>query len=118
MKMTTKETFLRTNIGGQSVEVFKLVSPSWKSEKTKKKHLERTWFCAYATLKGSENLSESFLGHPTYKEGDKVGVDTAHAFNEEQTLDEKLRSALTQIHWVINRWKEATVDGFYPEDGE
>lgn len=75
-------------------------------------------FCAYVELKGSQNLSDSFLGYPTYRKEDWVGVDTAHAFNEGETMAEKLASALHQIEGSIEAWKTATQDGFYPDKGE
>jgi hypothetical protein len=86
------------NINGIKVEVIKMESTT--------KGLE-SWFCAYAVLKNSNVLSDSFLGHPTFREGDKVGVDTAHVFNEGQKMEEKLASALHQIEGIIEAWKSA-----------
>lgn len=79
-------------------------------EWTTKRH-----FNAYAELKGSEALSDSFLSHPTFRSGDWVGVDTAHSFNEKHTDVEKLSSALSQIQYIIEEWMSATKDGFYIE---
>ena len=67
-------------------------------------------FCAYAELKNSNVLSERFLGNPTYRKNDWVGVDTAHAFNMNHTLDEKLCSAIHQIETIIQVWKESVGD--------
>lgn len=64
-------------------------------------------FCAYAVLKDSHVLSDRFLGHPTFRKDDVVGVDTAHAFNMEENMAEKLASALHQIEGIIESWREA-----------
>jgi len=64
------------------------------------------WFCAYAELKNSRFLDNKFLGI-TYRDGDKVGVDTMHARNEDQTETEKFMDVLIQIEDVIEKWKEA-----------
>jgi spore coat polysaccharide biosynthesis protein SpsF (cytidylyltransferase family) len=90
-----KQPFAKFNICGVEVEVFKI--------QTK----EQSWFCAYAILKNSNVLSDEFLDYPTFREGDKVGVDTAHSFNMEQTMEEKLASALHQIQGVIESWRKA-----------
>lgn len=95
-----KQTFMTLNILGQEVEVVRI-----KLER-------RTWFCAYATLEGAKVLSESFL-NVTYKEGDKVGVDTAHAFNDKHTQEQKLASALNQIQNTIKAWSNATQGTYY-----
>jgi hypothetical protein len=68
---------------------------------------KKTVFDAYAELKNSKVLSESFLGHPTFRDEDIVGVDTAHSFNEKQTEAEKLLSAINQLTFIIEKWKEA-----------
>lgn len=115
--MTTKFHFSTFNVLGQTVEVKRLTTPAWTSTKTKKKHEAKVWFCAYAELKGAEVLSESYL-HVTYKEGNKVGVDTNHAFNEGQNEAQKLASALHQIEYTIQKWKEATQEGYYGEDDD
>jgi hypothetical protein len=90
-----KQLFSKFNICGQEVEVLKMQAA------------KMSWFCAYATLKNSSVLSDEFLGYPTFREGDKVGIDTAHSFNIDQTLEEKLASALHQIEYVIEKWKKA-----------
>lgn len=99
--MTTKETFSFFNIFGIKVEVKRLTLN------------ERFWFCAYADLKNSRYLSDTFLGYPTYRKEDIVGVDTAHAFNERQNEAEKLASALHQIESIIKSWKSATEEGYH-----
>lgn len=72
------------------------------------KYGKNAYFNAYANLTGSNILSDSFLGHPTYRKGDWVGVDTNHSFNDNQTSAGKLASALNQIEGVIKAWQEAT----------
>lgn len=71
---------------------------------------ERVWFTAYVRLRNSKFLSDNFLSHPTLREGDVCGIDTAHSFNEDQSEAEKLSSALHQIETVIERYKEAMGD--------
>ncbi len=67
-------------------------------------------YCAYATLKNSQYLNNSFLQCATFREGDKVGVDTAHSWNSKQSLDEKLLDAIYQITEVIKPYI-AAIDG-------
>ena len=73
----------------------------------KHKSFKTTVFCAYTELKNSNILKENFLGYPTFRDGDIVGVDTAHSFNMKQTEAEKLLSAIHQIIFIIEKWKEA-----------
>jgi hypothetical protein len=75
---------------------------------------KRIWFCAYVELKDSNVLNESFLGYPTYRKEDVVGVDTGHAFNENHTEAEKLSSALSQIESIIKVWNKA-INGVFEE---
>lgn len=70
-------------------------------------------FNAYVKLKDSNVLSDTFLGHPTYREGDVLGVDTAHARNEGQSEVRRLADALHQIESIIESWKNATEEGYY-----
>lgn len=64
---------------------------------------KNVWFCAYVTLKNSSILNDSALSHPTMREGDIVGVDTAHAYNMQETESEKLLDAINQIDWIIKQ---------------
>lgn len=66
------------------------------------------FFCAYVELKGQSIFSDRFLGHPTYRKGDVVGIDTAHSFNETQTELQKFKSAISQITRVIEAYNTAT----------
>jgi len=91
------------------------VGTSLLKGKKAKEWKKRCYFNAYVELKGSQNLSDTFLGHPTFRDGDWVGVDTAHAFNENETMSQKLASALHQIESTIEVWKTATQEGFYKE---
>ncbi len=61
---------------------------------------------AYVYLDGLENMECDFLGNETYREGNVVGVDTAHYYNEGQTLEEKLEDARQQIKDIIREYKE------------
>jgi len=81
--------------------------------KDTKKWIVKSHFCAYAELENSHILSDTFLGYPTYRHADWVGVDTAHAFNEGQTGAQKLASALHQIEGIIESWRKATQSGVY-----
>lgn len=74
------------------------------------------WFNAYVELKGSESMSDTYLGYPTFRKGAWLGVDTNHAFNQNQSEAEKLRSALGQIDSVIESWKKVTQEGYYGTD--
>ena len=88
--------FGTVNICGFEVEIRKVSIVAFSSH-----------FCAYAKLKGSKALSESDLGYPTFKQGDWVGIDTAHHFNMTQTEAEKLYDALIQIEGVIRAYQKA-----------
>lgn len=61
---------------------------------------------AYVKLPKSKKLSEEELGYPSWKDGDVVGVDTAHSFNETHNYQQRLLSAEHQIEYVITRYKE------------
>ena len=56
------------------------------------------WWCAYVTLNGV--LADEYP-HETFREGNKVGIDTNHAYNMNMTMDEKFEDAKNQIHAVI-----------------
>ena len=73
------------------------------------------YFCAYATLYNSRFLHDNFLGHPTFREDDKVGIDTAHGFNMKQTELEKYQDAISQISFIIDKWDYA-INGNYIEE--
>lgn len=89
--------FQCVNIAGQVVEVRRVYVQG----------LKEPYFNAYAFLPHSSVLSDSFLGSPTFRHEDWVGVDTAHSFNDGQSEAEKLGSALSQIENVILAWKKA-----------
>ena len=100
-----KNKFMTINIHGYTVEVFKM-------EIGKIAGKEKSWFCAYAELKGSKALSDSYLGNPTYRKEDVVGVDTAHSYNDNHTMEQKLADALRQIQIIIKTFKLATTDTY------
>ena len=56
------------------------------------------WWCAYVTL---DNITREGYPNETYREGNKVGVDTNHSYNMHYTMDEKFEDAKRQIHKVI-----------------
>lgn len=56
------------------------------------------WWCAYVTL---DNITREEYPNETYREGNTVGVDTNHIYNEHYTMDEKFEDAKRQIHKVI-----------------
>jgi hypothetical protein len=91
------KAFQSVNICGQEVEVRRVTC----------KGLKDAYFNAYVLLPHSSVLSDSFLGYPTYRKDDWVGVDTAHSFNDDQSEAEKFGSALGQIESVITAWKSA-----------
>lgn len=96
------EYFTSFNIRGITVEIRKVEHLEFS-----KKTPIRMHFCAYAELENSHILSDSFLGFPTFRKDDWVGVDTAHCFNEGQSEAEKLVSAIHQIDEIILIWKGA-----------
>jgi hypothetical protein len=69
------------------------------------------YFNAYAGLKDSSTMNEDFLGCPTWRNGDWVGVDTIHSHNMEQCESERLADALIQIQSIIEKWKEVVKNG-------
>ena len=87
------------NIDGVRVEVRKCKMQDLKGG--------MVWFNAYAELEGSKSLNDDFLDNPTFRSGDVVGVDTMHSYNEGQSNEEKLSSALHQIEYIIKSWKKA-----------
>lgn len=56
------------------------------------------WWCAYVTL---DDISDEEYPNETFREGNKVGIDTNHAYNMNMTMDEKFEDAKNQIHAVI-----------------
>lgn len=108
------------NVMGQKVEVRRCLRPalSYKKDGKTIKTPEVIWFNAYVELEGSKTLSKSFLGYPTFRKDDWVGIDTNHAFNEGDKPEERLANALHQIEGVISNWRQATEDGYYPEEDE
>ena len=54
------------------------------------------WWCAYTTL---QNISKSEYTHETYRDGNKIGVDTMGY--DWLTLDEKKIEAETQIMEIV-----------------
>lgn len=115
-KQSKDKVFSSFNIMGEKVLILK---NTLKIPKKMAKEIEtdREWFCAYVELQDSNVLSDYYLGNVTYREDDVLGVDTAHAFNEGQPLENKLSSALHQIERVIKKWKIATQD-YYGDDDE
>ena len=87
--------FGKFEVGGFEVEIRKASSTSGN------------YFTSYVELKNSKFLSDSCLGHPTFREEDWVGVDTAHSYNDKQDESQKLLDVLSQISHVISRYKES-----------
>ena len=61
------------------------------------------WFCSYVTIPGSKVLKDEWLNCPTFRENDEFGYDTAHAYNDKQTLAEKLDDAILQVQHGIEQ---------------
>lgn len=70
-----------------------------------KKILVKEFYNAYVELKGSSIAGDSFL-NATFRDGDIIGFDTGHAWNEAQTIDEKLMTAINQVQFAIELWKK------------
>lgn len=56
------------------------------------------WICAYVDLKG---VKKNDLDNQTYHTGDTYGVDTAHTWNDNMSLEEKKKDAIRQIKELI-----------------
>ena len=56
------------------------------------------WWCAYVTL---DNITKEEYPNETYREGNKVGVDSNHTYNNGQSMDERFEDAKRQIHEII-----------------
>ena len=52
---------------------------------------------SYVYIKGIGKYDEEVLGYPTFKRENIIGVDTAHNYNETQTVDERAEDSLRQI---------------------
>jgi len=61
------------------------------------------WFCSYVTISGSKYLKDEYLNYPTFRDGDEFGYDTAHTYNDKQSLVEKLNDAVEQVQDGIER---------------
>ena len=70
---------------------------------SKMRACDNEWFCSYVTIKGSRVLNDAHLNYPTYRDGDKFGYDTVHAYNDKQTQVEKLSDAVEQIQHGIEQ---------------
>jgi hypothetical protein len=87
-----------TNIKGIPVLLVKIGYPL----------IDKQHFCAYAELENSRYLSDLFLSPQTFRAKDWVGVDTAHGYNMDMSMEHKLLDALQQMQQVIEKWQEAT----------
>lgn len=56
------------------------------------------WWCAYVTL---PDITNEEYPYETYREGNKVGLDTAHAWNAGMSLDHRHAVAEWQIIEII-----------------
>lgn len=65
------------------------------------------YFCAYVYL---DKLPNRELSFETYRRNNTVGIDTAHLWNEFQTLEEKRNDALRQIRELIEDWLGVNTD--------
>jgi len=65
---------------------------------------KQKWICAYARFDNLDVKKNYLIEEPyvTYQEGNVLGVDTDHSFNENHTLDQKRKSAISQIKRVID----------------
>ena len=65
---------------------------------------------AYVELKNSQYLSDEFLGYPTYRDGDIVGVDTDRE-SRYGSPDMTLLTAMQHMTNIIRSWGDATDGG-------
>ena len=56
---------------------------------------------SYVYIKGVGKFNDEVLGYPTFKRDNIIGVDTAHSWNEKQTVEERAEDSLRQIKECI-----------------
>jgi len=52
---------------------------------------------SFVYIKGIGKFKDEQIGYPTFKKDNIIGVDTAHYYNENQTLKERAEDSLKQI---------------------
>ena len=67
---------------------------------------EAIWYNAYVDFKGSSAVKDDYISWATFREGDIIGVDTMHSYNDEQTQAQKLIDAIHQIEHIIEKLNE------------
>lgn len=86
------ENLKKRNVNFRTIEIggfiIGLARQDWKNH---------SHFCAYVNLKNAKFLNDEILNHPTFREGDTIGYDSAHSYNESMTIDEKLIDVLGQV---------------------
>lgn len=106
-KQLTADKFETINIMGYDVEIRKM---------NRSVNKIGFHFCSYVLLPNSKHLSDNFLGNPTYREGDTIGFDTAHAFCIDYSELDLFRSAIDQITHAIKKYRVAMEENYYGED--
>jgi hypothetical protein len=67
---------------------------------------EAIWYNAYVEFKGSSAVKDDYISWATFRDGNIIGVDTMHSYNDELTQAEKLIDAIHQIGHIIERLNE------------
>ena len=105
------------NVEGKTFLIVMLqVSNPIRDEKLKKKlpllSEMYPYINSYVYIKGIGKYDEEVLGYPTLKRENIIGVDTAHNYNETQTVDERAEDSLRQIKDCIKCYlKEVSKNG-------
>lgn len=63
---------------------------------------DNAWISAYIRL---DNLMEDEYEYETYREGNVVGIDTMHFYNQDMTFDNKILDAERQIKFLIHDYE-------------
>jgi hypothetical protein len=78
-------------VAGEDVEVL-LMSPPYS----------KPWYTMYANIPGASKFyAQNSPTNITFQKGDKIGIDTAHGYNEDQTLNQKYKDGIIQIREAI-----------------
>jgi len=51
------------------------------------------------------NIPEGNFSCETYRNGNIIGVDTAHSYNQNQSYEQRKQDAITQIKLIIDEYE-------------
>jgi len=81
---------------------FYIVLLEKKGVEVKGMKITDNWICAYTNLENAEDYTDEELGYPTYRNGETIGVDTAHFWNIGTSIKQKEKDARDQIKISID----------------